>query len=494
MINVLYFFVTEPYTIRLISMNLRPYQQKLVDSVESHFRTNNSIMMQLSTGGGKSYTAGSIIKNVVDNGGRAMILAHRIEIIKQLHNSLIKLGVPAGVISPGYPKTPNLPVQVGSVQTYNRRDDWKCDLLCYDEAHHSPSKTYVDIRDRHIDAKYLGITATPYRLNGRGFGDMFETITCGPSTLQLEQDLHLCPADAYSNPLDPNSLRQIGTLAGDYDEGMLAEFMESGNITADIVEEWKERALGKRTIVFAVNVKHSKSIAERFNKAGIKAVHLDADSKDRDMIIRQFLLGNIKVLCNVAIATEGTDIPGIECVIVARPTKSLSLWLQMTGRGSRTVDGKLFYILLDFANNILEHGLPNEEHDWESHFWGTAKKKGKNKRDMLMKVTLDDGEQMVMSLEEVEDAFPQGMKGIRLQRIDGVFRIALFNECLMAVSNMGLKKGNAYFRFCEVLKERGSVPNYMELLAISKKLGYKKDWALYEANAWERVKNNFILQ
>lgn len=473
-------------------MQLRPYQETLVSSVQDYLWKDNqdSIMMQLGTGGGKSVCVGKIIKDLVDSGGRAMILAHRVEIIKQLHNTLTRLGIHSGVIAPGYPKMSRLPVQVGSVQTYSRRDDLHCDLLSFDEAHHAQASSYLKIRERHSNAKYLGITATPYRLNGKGFDDIFKDIRCGPSTIQLEQSGYLSPAEVYINPLDINSLRQVGTVAGDYDENMLAEFMDSKNITADIVDAYKNHALFKRAIVFAVSVNHSKHIAEEFNKEGIKAVHLDANSKDREIILRNFENGNIKVLCNVGIATEGTDIPGIECVIMARPTKSLSLCLQMIGRGSRVIAGKLSYILLDCANNVLEHGLPNEEHDWRSHFFGLHKKHKKKRKDgeMIVKVTTESGEQLLLTMEEIEENFPQGMKGIKMERIDGVFRIALFNECLKETIGRGFRKGSSYYRFCDALKERGGHPNYLELLAIAKKLGYKQDWAWYESLAWERSK------
>lgn len=471
-------------------MQLRPYQETLVSTVEDHLWKNggNSIMMQLGTGGGKSVTAGKIIRDLVNRGGRAMILVHREEIIKQLYQTMTRLGIPSGVIAPKYPRNVNLPVQVGSVQTYTRRDDWDCDLLCFDEAHHAQASTYLKIRERHHKADFLGITATPYRLNGKGFNDIFETITCGPSTLQLEQSGFLSPADIYINPLDIDSLRQVGTVAGDYDENLLAKLMDDKSITADIVDAYKNHALLKRAIVFAVNVNHSKHLAEMFNAQGIKAAHLDANSKDREMIIRNFQNGDIKVLCNVAIATEGTDIPGIECVILARPTKSLSLYLQMVGRGSRIVPGKLCYILLDCANNIMEHGLPNEEFDWNAHFIGSYKKSKNKSNDSLVKITKEDGEQLILSLSDISEQFPQGIKGLHMQRIDGAFRIGLFNECLKETTGRGFSKAAAYYRFCDALKERGSYPNYMELLAIAKKLGHKQGWAWYEHIAWEKLK------
>lgn len=487
-----------------MALALRQYQQELVDSVEGYLwnEGGNSILMQLPTGGGKTYTAASIFLNLFKQGGTGGIFVHRIEVVKQLFKAFTNLGIPTGVIAPGYAAQRHLPMQVGSIQAYNRRDKYNFDLLGIDEAHHASAKTYTDIRSSHSASKYMGITATPYRLKGNGLHEHFDKMVCGPTTLQLQNDNFLCPYDLIVNPLDLSKLRNISTVGGDYNEMELEELMDNGKITADIVESWKEYAFMKKTIVFCVGVNHSKHVAEKYNLEGIKAVHLESNGayifsqKEQKMVkweiknarekaIELFEQGVIRVITNVAIATEGTDIPGIECVILARPTKSLSLYLQMCGRGSRILPGKFYYTLLDCANNVMEHGLPDDEHDWFKHFYGTAKK-GKSKTDgeKIVKVTDTTGEIMILDLEEVERTFPQGIKGLKMERITGDFRIGLFNECLKDVKDSGFKKGAAYYRFCDILRSRGSFPNYMELLAISRKLGHKEGWAYYENKRW----------
>lgn len=192
--------------------------------------------------------------------------------------------------------------------------------------------------------------------------------------------------------------------------------MMEDQIIEDMVASYKARAMGLKSICFAVNVEHSKKIVARFNAEGIPAAHMDANTENRAALIRRLEHGDLQILCNVGIATEGTDIPCLKCVMIARATKSLSLYLQICGRGSRLFKGKETYLLLDFANCYIEHGAPNKDQDWESHFKGT-KKKGKKKekpKEKQFKIKLETGEEF----EGTRYDIPIGAKGVILEEID----------------------------------------------------------------------------
>jgi len=195
---------------------------------------------------------------------------------------------------------------------------------------------------------------------------MFQDIVLAPTTKKLTEMGYLVPLKPYA-PTQPD-LEKVRILAGDYNKGQLAKAMDKATLVGDIVENYSRICPTLKAIVFCVNVKHSKHVRDAFLGVGIVAVHIDAKTpkEERDYILKQLALGEIQVITNCQILTEGFDCPSVSCIILARPTKSTGLYLQMAGRGQRPCPeiGKAFTVLIDHAGAIDEHGRIDDERDW----------------------------------------------------------------------------------------------------------------------------------
>lgn len=363
-------------------MILREYQQKTIDQIRSALKQGcKRILVTLPTGAGKSIIMGHIAKSCIEKGTKVLALMHRRGLVNQLGDRFESCGVNSGTIMAGIDTNLENPVQVGTIQTFSRRlnfeeIDWDtgekfrpwehpADVIMIDEAHRSLSKTYVDIlKSSYRDKVVLGFTATPVLSSGAGFCAYYERLI-QPVTVQELVDIgSLVPGIYYG--LSAPDLAGIKMVAGDYEKKTLGQRVKNQKIIGDIVVNWCRIAQGKKTLVFAVNVKHSKAIVYEFNKNGITAEHLDAHSDDdeRAEVIKKFRTGEIQVLSNVGLFVEGTDIPEIECICLARPTKSIGVYLQMVGRGARPCPGKKNFIVLDHGKNVNEHGFYEDPIVW----------------------------------------------------------------------------------------------------------------------------------
>jgi superfamily II DNA or RNA helicase len=255
----------------------------------------------------------------------------------------------------------NQPVQVASVQTLTRRlGRFASDffhLIIVDEAHHTRAITYARILDHFHSARaVLGLTATPIRADGRGLAKSYDSLVEAATMRDLVQLGYLVPIRMYTVPnMDLTGIRR---RQGDYDLGELGERMNRGVLVGNLVTEWQRLASDRQTVIFATTVAHSQSIARRFIAAGIRAEHLDGgmNEQERDAILGRIRSGITQVVVNCQILTEGWDMPEISCCVLARPTKSLGLYLQMSGRALRPAPGKQDCIILDHANCFREHG------------------------------------------------------------------------------------------------------------------------------------------
>ena len=345
---------------------LRKYQTELIQKILDSWQSNRSVMLQLPTGGGKTVLFAHLARKFAEKGMGVLVLAHREELLLQAQEKLEAIaGVPTGIIKAGYPVHP-YDLQVASVQSLVRRKN-KPDvgLIIVDEAHHASSKTYTTILESYPEAHVLGCTATPYRIDGQGFKWLFDSLICGPSTMELIHQKYLSPYKLFqaAKVVDTSKTK---TTAGDFNSAALAKTIDSQVEPIDVVKEWQKRANGLRTVVFAVGIAHSRQYAEAFREAGIAAEHLDGATgkDDRHDILQRFAIGETQVLCNCGIISEGFDLPAIECVQVVRPTKSLSMWLQIVGRGLRPAPGKKHAIIIDHTQNWQVLGLPDEDRNW----------------------------------------------------------------------------------------------------------------------------------
>ena len=240
----------------------------------------------------------------------------------------------------------------------------KFGLIVIDEAHHARAKTYQQIVDANPTAVIIGLTATPCRGDGRGLGNIFDTIVLGPSFEELKDGGRLVSSRIYA-PQRPD-LKGVHIRQGDYVESELAGAMDKPKLVGDVVTHWFKHAEGRRTVVFASSVKHSVHIRNEFRQAGVAAEHIDGETprEEREEILARLSAGVIQVVCNCMVLCEGWDQPAVSCLVLARPTKRLGLFIQTVGRVLRSAPGKTDALILDHSGAVFEHGFPEDEITW----------------------------------------------------------------------------------------------------------------------------------
>jgi superfamily II DNA or RNA helicase len=345
---------------------LWPFQERLIADIQAEVeRGNRRILVVSATGSGKTITASALASNAVAEGQRVLFLDHRVELTEQAAAKLFAAGIDAGIIQAGFRPRPEW-VQVASVQTLHARavrgramKAPDADLVIVDEAHHVRARTYERILDLYPRAVVIGLTATPCRGDGRGLGNSFDVIVEAPQIAERITGGYLVPARIYA-PEAPD-LTGVRIERGDYREGDLAESMDKPQLVGDIVEHWLRLAARRRTVVFATGVGHSVHLRDEFRRSGVVAEHIDGNTPadERKAILKRLATGEVEVICNCAVLTEGFDCPDMGALVLARPTKSLGLFRQMVGRVLRAAPGKTDAIILDHAGAVYEHGLPD---------------------------------------------------------------------------------------------------------------------------------------
>ncbi|MDB5596247.1 MAG: type restriction protein res subunit [Hyphomicrobiales bacterium] len=349
-------------------IELRPYQAAGVAEIRAHFSAGRRrVVYVLPTGGGKTICFSFVAASVVDRAKSVLLLGHRDEIVRQISGALSALGVEHGVIAAGHPLRPG-PVQVASVATLARRlgpDLPKFDLVVIDEAHHAVAGIWRKIQAALPDAFVLGVTATPERLDGRGLASTFDAMVQGPTVTELTAGGFLSPFRLYA-PAEPVDLSAVKAKAGDFEAGQLARAMSRPVIIGSAVDGWERICLGVPTVAFCVDRAHSQLVAERFRARGHRAVHIDGETPptQRRAAIEALRTGDIDVLCNCGLISEGVDVPAIGAALLLRPTQSLAMYLQQVGRALRVSPGKERAHILDFAGNVWRHGAPDAPRAW----------------------------------------------------------------------------------------------------------------------------------
>jgi DNA repair protein RadD len=346
---------------------LRPYQSAALDETSQAFRSHRRVLLVAPTGAGKTTIAAEIIRRSVERGKRIVFLAHRKELIEQCSTRLDQFGIDHGVIMASNSRhRPNLPVQVASVQTLINRDlDAPPNLIIIDETHRCTSASYQTVINNCGNPYVLGLTATPIRADGKGLASQFDVMVQCPTVAELTELGYLVRAVSYAGKrIDLSGVRICG---GDYDRDQLADWMNKPHLIGDCVTEWKRIAEGRSTMLFAAGVAHSKAIVESFREFGVKAAHLDGTTPkdERSTILARLASGSLTLVSNAMVLTEGVDVPRVDCIVLARPTKSAGLYLQMAGRGLRTFPGKSNLLLLDHGNCIRECGLISQDRNWQ---------------------------------------------------------------------------------------------------------------------------------
>jgi superfamily II DNA or RNA helicase len=348
---------------------LRPYQDRGVTDIRAAFLAGvRRVLFQSPTGSGKTVLFSYIVENAVARGNRVVILGHRQEIVDQISDALTRIGVTHGMIAAGYLETPEAAVQVASVATLVRRLERleRIDLVVVDEAHHAVAGMWMKILvDALPDAKVLGVTATPERFDGKGLAGVFETLILGPTIGELVETSFLSPFVTYA-PAEQPDLTGVATRLGEYALDQLGDVMADEVVIGRAVDEYKRHCPGAPAIAFCVNIRHSQIVAARFTAAGFRAAHVDGDTDkdERRHLIQKLGTGELQVLTNCGLISEGVDVPAVVAAILLRPTKSLALYLQQVGRALRPAPGKERALILDCAGNAHVHGTVGMEREW----------------------------------------------------------------------------------------------------------------------------------
>ena len=352
-------------------MNLWPFQVQAVALIDEAVASGaRAPMLVLPTGSGKTTIAAELIRRADQ---RVLFLAPRRELVYQASERLAECGVLHGVHLAGADERKNSQarVQVASIDTLVARmlhrqrlilPDF--DLVLVDEAHLSITKVRLRLLAFWPNALRIGLTATPTRKDGRALGLLWDRLVEPANTAELQRDGFLVPA-RYFSIAEPD-LERVRTVAGDYHGRDLEAAVNQPRLVGDIVQTWLARAADRRTVVFCTSIAHSVALSEAYQRAGVAAEHVDAGTPtaEREAIFARFSEGRSQVLTNCFLASYGFDLPVLSCVVLARPTKSLMLYLQMLGRGLRIAEGKADCLVLDHSGSVHRHGFAHDERLW----------------------------------------------------------------------------------------------------------------------------------
>lgn len=369
---------------------LRDYQKSHKLSIYGKWKSVNSVLLQMPTGTGKTRLFVSIINDFQNYAEKhntnthILVITHRNELVDQITKELGNYGLNCSLIDAEHKYSHYSPkdICVASIQTLSRRMYYWArhpfDLVIIDEAHHARSKSYRRVLDNWKDSKILGVTATPYRMNGDGLVHEFEELIISPSIKQFIEAGWLSNYDYYSISEDNDIYRGLSDVKldsyGDYQINDLWRYCKKDSIRAEIVASYLEYAKGKKGIVYTINKAHNNQLCSEFRRSGIAAYGIDSETKpeERERLVQAFRQGLITILCNVNIFTEGFDCPDVEFIQFARPTRSLGLYLQQVGRGLRISENKEKVIFIDNVGLYNRFGVPSAKRRWGYHFVGKA--------------------------------------------------------------------------------------------------------------------------
>ena len=365
-------------------LSLRPYQIDGENKIRQAFvQGHKAPLYVLPTGGGKTVLFASIAHSAQRRGKRVMILAHRVELVDQIVSALKQFNVDPDVVAANYARRNSRTehtVIVASVQTLAHRMEHipKPTLIICDEAHHcADGNTWSRIFAYYTDAKRLGVTATPVRLDGRGLASTYDHMIRGPNTPELIEMGFLVRPRVFAPPtVDTSGLH---LRAGEFKTDEATELMDVPSITGDALSHYRQHANGLPGLAFCTSVDHADHVAEQFRAGGVSAIALNGGTNRevRRLAVQEFRDGKIKILCSCDLFSEGFDVPGAHIGILLRPTASEGLFLQQVGRLLRPAPGKTHAIILDHVGNTVRHGMPDEAREWELTSNTINKKKAK---------------------------------------------------------------------------------------------------------------------
>ena len=503
-------------------IKLFDYQEDMKERIEKALRLHRSVMAQMPTGTGKTYLLTAVIDSFVSNNPmeKVWIVAHRRELVSQIDETVRKFH------SYSASNTSSLlsSVKAVSIQWLSKHYDEieeEPGMIVIDEAHHALAKTYKEMWERFPKAKFLGLTATPCRLNGKGFTDLFDVLVQSWDVPEFISKGRLATYDFVSIKSDGMTQRLIDSLQkrgadGDYQNKEMDMLLNKKPNIERLYRSLEEFGKGRKGIVYAINISHAQKITKLYQEHGVKAIAIDSKtpSAERQQDIEAFKKGDIQVLVNVDIFSEGFDCPDVEFVQLARPTLSLAKYLQMVGRGLRVAKGKKNCVIIDNVGLYRVFGLPSQVWNWKATFEGrlrySRKKETPKERDFFlmygkqetMPVGQDSEMMMVMSHEELM----QSLQYREFVDCNDDFAIVKLNDGKMTVVNRQgeqvIEPDNYYdMKFLQgnilSYRPRRKTVCYYDLLArvvIDEDIHAKDAPEVITINKWEFVEYNGLFK
>ena len=503
-------------------IKLFDYQEDMKERIEKALRLHRSVMAQMPTGTGKTYLLTAVIDSFVSNNPKekVWIVAHRRELVSQINETVRKFH------SYSASNTSSLlsSVKAVSIQWLSKHYDEieeEPGMIVIDEAHHALAKTYKEMWERFPKAKFLGLTATPCRLNGKGFTDLFDVLVQSWDVPEFISKGRLATYDFVSIKSDGVTQRLIDSLQkrgadGDYQNKEMDMLLNKKPSIERLYQSLEEYGKGRKGIVYAINISHAQKITKLYQEHGVKAIAIDSKTPatERQQDIEAFKKGDIQVLVNVDIFSEGFDCPDVEFVQLARPTLSLAKYLQMVGRGLRVAKGKKNCVIIDNVGLYRVFGLPSQVWNWKATFegklkYGRKKETSQEKAFFLMNgkqetvpVGQDSEMMMVMSHEELM----QSLKYREFVDCNDDFAIVKLPDGKMTVVNRQgeqvIEPGNYYdMKFLQgnilSYRPRRKTVCYYDLLArvvIDEDIHAKDAPEVITINKWEFIEYNGLFR
>lgn len=368
--------------------NLRPYQVEAKSKIYEAWETYDSVMFQMPTGTGKTYLFTSIVYDLLctykylHKEITILVVAHRTELLDQISSTLNRFNIPHGFVQGQREQHLWKRVQVGSIMSlltdknYNNTVRQKFDFIIVDEAHHSVAETYAKLFHLFPKAKKLGLTATPWRLKHESFLKLYQTLVVSPQISWFIENKILADFDYISIKPDSEIQRLVNhseiDFTGDFSNKDLDNTFNNQRIRSKVYDSYERFAKGKKGIVYAINRLHAEKLAVLYSSHGVKAIPIDCETpkEERQETISKFKKGEVDVLVNVNIFTEGFDCPDVCFIQLARPTRSLATYIQQVGRGLRLVQDKDKTVIIDNVGLYNYFGLPDANREWQNYFQG----------------------------------------------------------------------------------------------------------------------------